>query len=67
MSKEQRHKEKGDDKMMTVMAASNSNKQVLLDELRDSLLELKGKRKSGCTKSTGQSSWRDLFDDEDDE
>lgn len=57
---------KEDDEMMTI-TANNTNKQILLDELKDSLLELNEKRKCGYTKSANHTSWQDLFNNEDDE
>lgn len=59
---------KEDDVMMPVAVNKNANKQALLVELRESLIELNDKRKNGdllCANK--ESSWRDLFDDGDEE
>lgn len=67
MSEEQRQKTKEDDNMMNVAVTSDVSKRLLLNDLRESLLELNEKRKNGCINSTSQSSWRDLFDDDEDD
>ena len=66
MSRNKDKKAKEDNTMMAVAVNKNANKQALLADLRDSLIELNEKRKTGDSIHTNkESSWRDLFDDED--
>lgn len=57
---------KEDDNMLAVAVNQNANKQMLLHDLKDSLVELNKKRENNSHVQAGrQSSWRDLFDEED--